>query len=296
MMRVGVYRPPPLSILSPYIIRSSSTARGSTGGVSGANEGSRGTHGGSRGRKRRDKEHEGDPLTPRRVVEELDKYIVGQEECKRAVAIAYRNRWRRSQLPQHLQADIVPKNILMIGSTGCGKTEIARRLAKLADAPFVRTDATKFTEVGFVGQDVNEIISELVNESISRTKKRMMEDIMSEANTITEKIIVGTLQHQLKKTINVDLDGVAQPPTVTPRPNGQKHGSQHAADALSEEAITARYRDGEYDDEMILVDLPVKSEATPVVAISSDQGSADEAALDGFMRVISQLGCPTSLY
>src|SRR6187401_3281809 len=101
-------------------------------------------------------------LTPRQIVQELDKYIVGQDEAKRAVAIALRNRWRRMQLPEGLRNEVTPKNILMIGPTGVGKTEIARRLAKLAGSPFIKVEATKFTEVGYVGRDVDSIIRDLV--------------------------------------------------------------------------------------------------------------------------------------
>ena len=105
-------------------------------------------------------------LTPKQIVRELDRYIIGQEEAKRAVAVALRNRYRRAQLPDEVRQEIVPKNILMIGPTGVGKTEIARRLARLVDAPFVKVEATKFTEVGYVGRDVESIVRDLVEASI----------------------------------------------------------------------------------------------------------------------------------
>ncbi len=105
-------------------------------------------------------------LTPREIVRELDRYIIGQDEAKRAVAVALRNRYRRAQLPAEIREEVTPKNILMVGPTGVGKTEIARRLAKLVDAPFVKVEATKFTEVGYVGRDVESIVRDLVEASI----------------------------------------------------------------------------------------------------------------------------------
>ena len=105
-------------------------------------------------------------LTPREIVRELDRYIIGQDEAKRAVAVALRNRYRRAQLPPEIREEVTPKNILMVGPTGVGKTEIARRLAKLVDAPFVKVEATKFTEVGYVGRDVESIVRDLLEASI----------------------------------------------------------------------------------------------------------------------------------
>src|SRR5579884_4501720 len=114
-------------------------------------------------------------LTPRQIVAELDKHIVGQAQAKRAVAIALRNRWRRQQTPEDIRAEITPKNILMIGPTGVGKTEIARRLAKLANAPFVKVEATKFTEVGYVGRDVESIIRDLAEIAIKMVREEERE-------------------------------------------------------------------------------------------------------------------------
>src|SRR5881398_2797674 len=111
-------------------------------------------------------------FSPREIVSELDRFIVGQHDAKRAVAVALRNRWRRQQLSPELREEVTPKNILMIGPTGCGKTEISRRLAKLADAPFVKVEATKFTEVGYVGRDVEQIARDLVEEAVQLEKER----------------------------------------------------------------------------------------------------------------------------
>lgn len=129
-------------------------------------------------------------MTPREIVEALDKYIIGQDEAKKSVAVALRNRYRRSLLPEDMMEEITPKNILMMGPTGCGKTEIARRLAKLMDAPFVKVEATKFTEVGYVGRDVDSIIRDLAEASIRITKQKMLEEKYSIADEIVEERII----------------------------------------------------------------------------------------------------------
>src|SRR5512137_766130 len=119
--------------------------------------------------------------TPREIVAELDRYIIGQHKAKRAVAIALRNRWRRQQVDEKLRAEITPKNILMIGPTGVGKTEIARRLARLADAPFIKVEATKFTEVGYVGKDVDTIIRDLLEVAVKQERERAMKQVRDRA-------------------------------------------------------------------------------------------------------------------
>ncbi len=139
-------------------------------------------------------------LTPRKIVEELDKYIVGQKNAKRAVAIALRNRYRRSLLDESIRDEIAPKNILMIGPTGVGKTEIARRLAKLARAPFVKVEATKFTEVGYVGRDVESMVRDLVETSIRIVKMEKMEQVRTRAERLAEERLVSILVPSKKET------------------------------------------------------------------------------------------------
>src|ERR1700685_1097145 len=129
-------------------------------------------------------------FSPREIVSELDRYIVGQNDAKRAVAIALRNRWRRQQLPEDLREEVLPKNILMIGPTGIGKTEIARRLAKLAQAPFIKVEATKFTEVGYVGRDVEQIVRDLLEGSIAQLRERRRRDVQAQAEARAEDRIV----------------------------------------------------------------------------------------------------------
>jgi ATP-dependent HslUV protease ATP-binding subunit HslU len=132
-------------------------------------------------------------LTPRQIVEELDKYIIGQQDAKRNVAIALRNRWRRMNSPSDIQSEIVPNNILMIGATGVGKTEIARRLARIADAPFVKVEASKFTEVGYVGRDVESMVRDLVEQSVNLVKARKKEDVKEKAAQAVEDVILDAL-------------------------------------------------------------------------------------------------------
>ena len=127
-------------------------------------------------------------MTPQEIVSELDRHIVGQSEAKRAVAIAMRNRWRRQQVDEKLRVEITPKNILMIGPTGVGKTEIARRLARLADAPFIKVEATKFTEVGYVGKDVDSIIRDLAEVAVKQTREAEMQRMRARAEDAAEEL------------------------------------------------------------------------------------------------------------
>ena len=134
-----------------------------------------------------------DKLTPREIVAELDKYIVGQHDAKRNVAIALRNRWRRMNSTPEMQKEIIPNNILLIGATGVGKTEIARRLAKIADAPFIKVEASKFTEVGYVGRDVESMVRDLVEQAVNMVKTAKKEAVKQKAQDIVEDIILDVL-------------------------------------------------------------------------------------------------------
>ncbi|GAF86219.1 unnamed protein product, partial [marine sediment metagenome] len=133
------------------------------------------------------------PFTPREIVSELDRYIVGQGDAKRAVAVALRNRWRRQQVPEELREEIAPKNIIMIGPTGVGKTEVARRLAKLSEAPFIKVEASKFTEVGYVGRDVESIIRDLCELAINMTAQEEQRAVRARAEEIGEERLLDAL-------------------------------------------------------------------------------------------------------
>src|ERR1051325_1927833 len=137
-------------------------------------------------------------LTPQQIVQELDKYIIGQKDAKRNVAIVLRNRWRRMNSHPDMQREIVPNNILLIGAIGVGKTEIARRLAKIADAPFTKVEASKFTEVGYVGRDVESMVRDLVEQSVNMIRARKKEEVKEKAAGIVEEIILDALIPAIK--------------------------------------------------------------------------------------------------
>ena len=152
-------------------------------------------------------------MTPREIVEKLDKYIIGQDKAKKSVALALRNRYRRSQLPDEMMEEITPNNILMMGPTGVGKTEIARRLAKLMEAPFVKVEATKFTEVGYVGRDVDSMVRDLMEASVRITKQSKLEEKYSVAEELAEEKIVEAI-------VPGDKSGFLAPSRCPPRSAG----------------------------------------------------------------------------
>lgn len=181
-------------------------------------------------------------MTPREIVHELDKHIIGQDEAKRAVAIALRNRWRRMQLSDELRAEITPKNILMIGPTGVGKTEIARRLAKLANAPFIKVEATKFTEVGYVGRDVESIVRDLVDVSIKLYREQEVTRVRYRAEDLAEERVLDIL-------------------LPTARDNEGDSGN-----SSTRQLLRKKLREGELDDKEIDVELSVASPGVEIMA------------------------------
>ncbi len=188
-------------------------------------------------------------LTPKKVVEELNKYIVGQEEAKKAVAIALRNRWRRQKLPDHIRDEIAPKNILMIGPTGVGKTEIARRLAHLIKAPFIKVEATKYTEVGYVGRDVESMIRELVEVSYRMVKSEKISQVKEKAKRLAEDRLVDLLFPQTPKHF-----GMREVQTYVP----------------NREELKEKLRKGELDDQ--IVEIEVHDRSFPMIGIAGPPG------------------------
>ncbi len=169
-------------------------------------------------------------LTPREIVAELDKHIVGQDAAKRAVSIALRNRWRRMQVSEPLRQEITPKNILMIGPTGVGKTEISRRLAKLANAPFVKVEATKFTEVGYVGRDVDSIVKELVDVAVKMTREQAVEKVRQRAADAAEERVLDALLPKPRSMMGFSTDEPVQPRDADTRQKFRKMLREHELD------------------------------------------------------------------
>jgi ATP-dependent HslUV protease ATP-binding subunit HslU len=199
-----------------------------------------------------------DELTPREIVAELDKHVVGQRAAKRAVAIALRNRQRRQKLPPDLADDIMPKNIIMIGPTGVGKTEIARRLAKLTNSPFLKVEASKFTEVGYVGRDVESIVRDLVEIAIDMVREERLEEVEDRAEMNAEERL---------------LDVLLPPPPAQPQQEGQLTLPGAEGYQRSREKLRQQFREGKLDDRM--VELDVRERNLPQFGIISNQSLED---------------------
>ena len=199
-------------------------------------------------------------MTPQEIVSELDRHIVGQQAAKRAVAIALRNRWRRQQVDAGLRSEITPKNILMIGPTGVGKTEIARRLARLADAPFIKVEATKFTEVGYVGKDVDAIIRDLIDVAVKQTREQDMKKMRARAEDAAEERV---------------LDALLPPPRT----------GEPVPDSTARQVFRKKLREGQLADKEIEIDL---ADARPQVEIMGPQGMEEMA--EQLRGMFSQMG------
>jgi ATP-dependent HslUV protease ATP-binding subunit HslU len=197
-----------------------------------------------------------DDMTPREIVSELDKYIVGQNAAKRAVAVALRNRVRRQKLPPEIAEDILPKNILMIGPTGVGKTEIARRLARLAGCPFVKVEASKYTEVGYVGRDVESMVRDLVEMSIDMVREEKLDEVAERAEQAAEERVLDVL--------------LPPPPPTAPGTTESDAAAQREHNQRTREKLRVQLREGKLDQRM--VDIEVREKMMPSFEVISNQG------------------------
>ncbi len=211
-------------------------------------------------------------LTPQQIVNELDKYIIGQQEAKKAVAIALRNRYRRSKLPLELQEEVVPKNILMIGPTGVGKTEIARRLARLVKAPFIKVEATKFTEVGYVGRDVESMVRDLVETSVRITKQEKMSLVQDKARELAQERLVELLVPSPSAEVSVPnpLEMIFGGGTKQMRPKDQLSEKRDQFLYQERESLREKLRQGELEQEY--VEIEVEDIVPPMLEIFTGTG------------------------
>ncbi len=204
----------------------------------------------------------GTSLTPREIVSELDKYIVGQDEAKKAVAIALRNRWRRQQLPEELREEVAPKNIIMIGPTGVGKTEIARRLAKLVKAPFIKVEATKFTEVGYVGRDVESIVRDLVEISVNMVKEEKLETVREKAKELAYERLAEYMFPEKENQPQTIFD-------VFLSPKGRESAERESASIReTRERYKKLLKEGKLDEDVVEIPVTVEAPNVGVIGIA----------------------------
>lgn len=223
-------------------------------------------------------------LTPQQVVAELNKYIVGQDDAKRSVAIALRNRWRRMNADEEIRDEILPNNILLIGPTGVGKTEIARRLAKLAEAPFIKVEASKFTEVGYVGRDVESMIRDLTDISIDMVKTEMRNRVEEEAKEIVEERILDILIPPVKKN-GGDSSGKNKPAKQDFNPD---QASDEELNQRTREKFRKKLRNGELDEREIEIEVQ-KSSKSPMMQVFGPQGGMEEMGIN-LQDMLGQMG------
>ncbi|MBE9464768.1 ATP-dependent protease ATPase subunit HslU [Dyadobacter subterraneus] len=218
-------------------------------------------------------------LTPRQIVFELDQYIIGQNDAKRNVAIALRNRWRRMNSPEDIQKEIIPNNILMIGATGVGKTEIARRLAKIADAPFVKVEASKFTEVGYVGRDVESMVRDLVEQAVGMVRTQKKEEVKIKAEQAVEDIILDAL-----------IPPIHGNNAVKPRPeNAESNGAipedDNELNQRTRERFREKIRNGELDERKI--EIEIQQNQSPSVGMIG--GAMDDISMMNIQEMIGNM-------
>jgi ATP-dependent HslUV protease ATP-binding subunit HslU len=209
-------------------------------------------------------------FTPREIVSELDRYIVGQKKAKRAVAIALRNRWRRQQIPEELRDEVAPKNILMIGPTGVGKTEIARRLARLAQSPFIKVEASKYTEVGYVGRDVESMIRDLMEQAVNMVREEEMERVRVQAEQLAEERLLDLLLPGSRQTQRPQPRSLQEMLEIM-RPQAQEASTQ--ATSGTRERLRQMLREGKLDDRF--VEVEVSDKVVPVMGVLSAGGLED---------------------
>src|SRR3990170_683999 len=203
-----------------------------------------------------------DDLTPRKIVQELDNYIIGQNSAKKAVAIALRNRWRRQRLSPELKDEVLPKNIIMIGPTGVGKTEIARRLSRLAHAPFVKVEASKFTEVGYVGRDVESMVRDLTDFAVSLVKAEKTKEVQSKAEHLADERILDILIPPVRKPHQPVQPVQVQTQTDVVQ-NADETNSEEYQNKKTREWMKVKLKNGEMDDKLIEFD----SQAPPAIGM-----------------------------